>query len=220
MLIENYSGRALSQVLLRAREVLAASWSSWSFVRKSPNPAKLQSLAFPVDCPGADSSYQSYRQGQNGRRIVRRKRAVRYAKPKNLLIHELCLNSKETQSHLNSSKDTDVLRDSQSLGECTSNSCVSQEREDNLFDPEMDEIIRNLDLNDVVNRSSAQGSNNDRLFSQEFEDLNSPLSDIFNSISSQKDSIAYDTSQNFDFTARVLRAARLKDWVLIKRISI
>ena len=28
MIIENYAGRALSHVLLRAREVLAASWSS------------------------------------------------------------------------------------------------------------------------------------------------------------------------------------------------
>ena len=81
MIIHNYSGRALSHVLARAREVLAASWSSWSFVRKSTN-AKLQSLAFPVDCPKAEPVYQSYRQGQNGRRIVRRKRVVKYPKSK------------------------------------------------------------------------------------------------------------------------------------------
>ena len=37
MIIDNYSGRVLSDVLARAREVLAASWSSWSFVRKSSN---------------------------------------------------------------------------------------------------------------------------------------------------------------------------------------
>ena len=72
MIIDNYSGRALSRVLARVREVLAASWSSWSFVRKSTNAAKLQSLAFPVDCPKAEPVYQSYRQGQNGRRILRR----------------------------------------------------------------------------------------------------------------------------------------------------
>ena len=29
MIIDNYSGRALSHVLVRAREVLAGSWSSW-----------------------------------------------------------------------------------------------------------------------------------------------------------------------------------------------
>ena len=55
-LIENYSGRELSHVLLRARDVLTASWSSWSFVRKSSNAAKLQSLVFPVDCPRAEPS--------------------------------------------------------------------------------------------------------------------------------------------------------------------
>ena len=48
MLIENYSGRAVSHVLVRVCEVLAASWSSSSFIRKSMNAAKLQSLAFPV----------------------------------------------------------------------------------------------------------------------------------------------------------------------------
>ena len=34
-----------------------------------------------------------------------------------------------------------------------------QERDDHFCDPEMDEIIRNLDLNDVVNPSPSQGSN-------------------------------------------------------------
>ena len=67
MIIDNYSGSALSHVLGRAREVLAASWS---FVRKSSNAAKLQSFAFPVDCPRAEPAYQSYHQGQNGRRIT------------------------------------------------------------------------------------------------------------------------------------------------------
>ena len=82
MIIDNYSGRALSHVLARAREVLAASWPSWSFVRKSTNAAKLQSLAFPVDTPKAEPVYQSYRQGQNGRRVVRRKWVVKYQKSK------------------------------------------------------------------------------------------------------------------------------------------
>ena len=80
MIIDNYSGRALSHVLVRAREVLAASWSSWSFVKRSTNAAKLQSLAFPVDCPRAEPSYQSYRQGTNGKRFIRRKRIVKYPK--------------------------------------------------------------------------------------------------------------------------------------------
>ena len=68
----------------------------------------------------------------------------------------------------------------------------------------MDEIIRNLELSDVVNPSPSQGSNMEGLFSQELEDLDSSLSDKFNSISSQTDSIVYDTSQNFDFTFLVL----------------
>ena len=80
MIIDNYSGRALSHVLVRAREVLAASWSSWSFVKTSTNAAKLQSLAFPVDYPRVEPSYQSYRQGTNGKRFIRRKRIVKYPK--------------------------------------------------------------------------------------------------------------------------------------------
>ena len=82
MIIDNYSGRALSHVLGKAGEVLATSWSSWSFDRKSTNVAKLQGLAFPVNCPKAEPAYQAYRQGQNGRRIVRRKRVVKYPKSK------------------------------------------------------------------------------------------------------------------------------------------
>ena len=94
MIIDNYSGRALSHVLGRAREVLAGSWSLWSFVRKSTNVAKLQSLAFPVDCPRAEAAYQSYRQGQNSRKVIRRKRVVKYLKSKNLLNRNLVLDSK------------------------------------------------------------------------------------------------------------------------------
>ena len=61
-----------------------------------------------------------------------------------LLNHDLCLNFQEIQSYLNLSKDVDALRNSKSVGECTSNSCVSQEREDLLFDPDMEEIIRKI----------------------------------------------------------------------------
>ena len=50
MIMDNYSGSALSHVLGRAREFLTASSSSWSFVRKSSNAARLQSFAFPVNC--------------------------------------------------------------------------------------------------------------------------------------------------------------------------
>ena len=60
MLIKDYSGRVLSNVLVRAHEGLAASWS-WYFIRKSTNAAKFQSFAFPVDCPGAEPVYQLYR---------------------------------------------------------------------------------------------------------------------------------------------------------------
>ena len=67
----------LLHILVRAREVLAATWSLWSFVKRSTNAAKLQSLAFPVDCPRAEPSY---RQGTNGKRFIRRKRIVKYPK--------------------------------------------------------------------------------------------------------------------------------------------
>ena len=70
MMIDNYSGKALSHVLVRAHEVLAASWSSSSFVKRSTNTAKLQSRAFLVDCPRAEPTYHSYRQGRNDRKII------------------------------------------------------------------------------------------------------------------------------------------------------
>ena len=119
MIINNYSGKALSHVLGRACEGLAASWSSWSFVRKSSNAAKLQSLAFPVDSPRAEPAYQFYRQGQNGRKIIRRKRVVKYPKSKNLLNRNLVLESKELNSFLSVTQNIDALRDSKSLGEST-----------------------------------------------------------------------------------------------------
>ena len=200
--------------MARAHEVLAASWSSWSFVRKSTNVAKLQSLAFPVDTPKAEPVYQSYRQGQNGRRVVRRKRVVKYQNLKNLLNLNLNLVFKAIQSYLNFSKDIDALRDTKSIGECSFNSCVQENREDLLYDPETDEIIRNLDLKRIIHPSPSQGSSIDCLFSEELEDSNSPLSDIFNLLASQKNSIVYDLDQKFDFTAGILNPTILKEFGL------
>ena len=51
IIIDSYSGGGLSHVL-------DASWSSWSFVKRSMTAAESQSLAFPVDCPGAEPTYQ------------------------------------------------------------------------------------------------------------------------------------------------------------------
>ena len=96
------------------------------------------------------------------------------------------------------------------MGECTSNSCVSEKREVSLFDPEKD-IIRNLDLKKVIHPSPSQGSSISHLFAQESEESNSPLSDVFNALSAQKNSIVYDSKQNFDFTAGVLKPSILKE---------
>ena len=82
MIIDNYSERALAHGLVRAHEVLAAFWSSWSFVRKSTNAAKLQSLAFPVDCPTAEPVYQFYCHSPIGRKVIQRRRVVKYPKSK------------------------------------------------------------------------------------------------------------------------------------------
>ena len=62
---------------------------------------------------------------------------------KSLLNLNLALDSKAIQSYLNFSKDIDALRDTKSVGECSSNSCVQENREDLLYDPETDEIIQN-----------------------------------------------------------------------------
>ena len=85
---------------------------------------------------------------------------------------------------------------------------------DLLYDPETDEIIRNLDLKRVIHPSPSQGSSIDRLFSQELEDSNSPLSDVFNMLSSHKYSIIYDSNQKFDFTAGVLNPTILREFGL------
>ena len=135
---------------------------------------------------------------------------------KSLLNLNLALNSKAIQSYLNFSKDIDALLDTKSVGECSSNSCVQENREDLLYDPETDEIIRNLDLKSVIHPSPSQGSSIDRLFSQELDNSNSPLelSDVFNLLSSHKDSIVYDSNQKFDFTAGVLNPTFLREFGL------
>ena len=97
------------------------------------------------------------------------------------------------------------------MGECTSNSCVSEKREVLLFDPETDDIIRNLDVKKVIHPSPSQGSSISHLFAQELEESNSQLSDVFNVLSAQKNSIIYDSKQKFDFTAGILKPSILKE---------
>ena len=133
---------------------------------------------------------------------------------KSLLNINLALDSKAIQSYLNFSKDIDALCDTKSVGECSSNSCFQENHEDLLYDSETDEIIRNLDLKSVIHPSPSQGSSIDRLFSQELENSNSPLSDVFNMLSSHKDSIIYDSNQKFDFTAGVLNPTILREFGL------
>ena len=131
-----------------------------------------------------------------------------------LLNLNLTLDSKAIQSYLNFSMDIDALRDTKSVGECSLNSCVQENRDDLQYDPETDEIIRNLDLKRVIHPSPSQGSSIDHLFSQELEDSNSPLSDVFNLLASQKNSIVYDPNQKFDFTAGVLNPTILREFGL------
>ena len=130
---------------------------------------------------------------------------------KNLLNRDLSLSSVDIQSFLNCSKNIDALRNTKSVGESTSNSCVSVKREVLLFDPETDDIIRNLDVKKVIHPSPSQGSSINHLFAQELEESNSPLSDVFNALSAQKKSIIYDSKQNFDFTAGILKPSVLKE---------
>ena len=107
---------------------------------------------------------------------------------KNLLSRNLSLGN-----FLNCSKNIDALRNTKSVGECTSNSCVSEKREVLLFDPETDDTIRNLDVKKVIHPSPSQGFSISHLFAQELEESNSPLSDVFNALSAQKNSIIYDS---------------------------
>ena len=130
---------------------------------------------------------------------------------KNLLNHNLVLDSKELNSFLSVTKNIDALCNTKSVGESTSNCCVSKNRDVSVFDPETDEIICNLDLKKVIHPSPSQSSPTDHLFSQELENSNSPLSDIFNALSSKRNSIIYDVNQTFDFTAGILNPAILKN---------
>ena len=102
------------------------------------------------------------------------------------------------------------------MGECTSNSSVSEKREVLLFDPETDNIIHNMDVKIVIHSFSSQGSSINHLFAQELEESNSPLSDVFNALSAQKNSVIYDLNQNFDFTAGVLNKSTLKELGLMQ----
>ena len=102
------------------------------------------------------------------------------------------------------------------MGECNSNSSVSEKREVLLFDPETDNIIHNMDVKNVIHSLPSQGSSINHLFAQELEESNSPLSDVFNALSAQKNSVIYDLKQNFDFTAGVLNKSTLKELGLMQ----
>ena len=123
----------------------------------------------------------------------------------------LSLSNVEIHSFLNCSKNIDALPNTKFVGESTSNSCVSVKREVLLFDPETDDIIRNLDVKKVIHPSPSQGSSINHLFAQELEESNSPLSNVFNALSAQKKSIIYDSKQNFDFSAGILKPSILKE---------
>ena len=90
-------------------------------------------------------------------------------------------------------------------------SCVSEKWEVLLFDPETDDVIHNLDVKNVIHPSPSQGSPINHLFGQELEDSNSPLSDVFNTLFAQKNSVIYDSKENFDFTARILNPFNCKE---------
>ena len=63
----------------------------------------------------------------------------------------------------------------------------------------------------MIHPSRSQGSSINQLYSQELEESNSPLFDVFNALSAQKDSVIYDLKQNFDFTAGILNPSTLKE---------
>ena len=132
--------------------------------------------------------------------------------PKNPLNPNILLDSKELNSFLSFTKNIDALRNTKSVGESTSNCCVFENHDVSVFDPETDEIIRNLDLKKIIHPSPSQSSSTDHLFSQELENSNSPLSDVFNALSSKRNSMVYDLNQKFDFTAGILNPVILKEF--------
>ena len=127
------------------------------------------------------------------------------------------LDSKELNSFLSLTKNIDALCNTKSVGETTSNCCVFENRDVSVFDPETDEIIRNLDLKKIIHPSPSQSSSIDHLFSQELENSNSPLSDVFNALSSKRNSMVYDLNQKFDFTTGILNPVILKELGLNQR---
>lgn len=126
-------------------------------------------------------------------------------------VKNLTLSEAESKSFFNLSQDLDELRASQTSAECTEYDCVFEDRNLDYFDPEMDLILENLDLEEFENSSSpSQNSNIEHLFDQEFEDIDSPLSDLFASISTKSDNFEYNLDQKFDFTAGNLNLEQLQ----------
>ena len=72
---EKYNGNGLNLVLRRAREVLAASKTSWNFVRKSTVSGDLRDLGFCVDPPKV--SFRPSRPFRRGSRLGMRGPVIR-----------------------------------------------------------------------------------------------------------------------------------------------
>ena len=72
---ERYHGNGLNLVLQRAREVLAASKTSWNFVRKATVSGDLRDLGFFVDPPKV--SFRSSRPFRRGCRLGMRGPVIR-----------------------------------------------------------------------------------------------------------------------------------------------
>ena len=72
---DQYQGDELNLVLKRAREVLAASKTSWNFVRKSTVSGDLRDLGFCVDPPKI--SFRSSRPFRRGCRLGMRGPVIR-----------------------------------------------------------------------------------------------------------------------------------------------
>ena len=86
-LIEGYTGAALNCVTNRAREVICASLSSWSFVKKTTVAGIFRDLNYQIETPKPTDNnnnnqprIQTYRQGSNGKPIQRKRKAVKYPK--------------------------------------------------------------------------------------------------------------------------------------------
>ena len=72
---DQYHGEGLNLVLKRAREVLAASKTSWNFVRKSTVSGDLRDLDFSIDPPKI--SFHSSRPFRRGCRLGMRGPVIR-----------------------------------------------------------------------------------------------------------------------------------------------